>query len=197
MNDSAPDRLIPTGREAGLAQNDARVVKVLYIGGYGRSGSTLLERILGQFPGVLSVGEMRHVWNRSFRDNSLCSCGTPFLSCEFWSAVVRDAFGSQPILDVDEIIQLKRSVDRIKYIPWITRSLRVPSGRFGDRLQRYATLLAVLYRSIQKVASAKVIVDSSKDPSFAFVLASIPEIRLSVVHLVRDSRAVAFSWTRT
>ncbi len=33
------------------------------------------------------------------------------------------------------------------------------------------------------------IVDSSKDPSFAFVLASAPDIQITVVHLVRDSQA--------
>ena len=179
-----------------LVRADLRRVKVLYIGGYGRSGSTLLESILGNFPGVVPVGELRHVWNRSFRDNSLCSCGRRFSKCSFWSAVVNEAFGARRDLDIDEIIQLKKSVDRIAYIPRITRCLRCPRGSFGARLQKYAALLLPLYRAVETVGSARVIVDSSKDPSFAFVLASIPDIQLHVVHLVRDSRAVAYSWTR-
>ena len=40
------------------------------------------------------------------------------------------------------------------------------------------------------------LIDSSKEPSWAFVLGTLPGVRLSVVHLVRDSRAVAFSWMK-
>ncbi|WP_420910932.1 sulfotransferase [Thermus thermophilus] len=36
-------------------------VKVVFIGGYGRSGSTLLDRMLGQVEGFVSVGELRHI----------------------------------------------------------------------------------------------------------------------------------------
>jgi hypothetical protein len=32
-------------------------VRVLYIGGLGRSGSTLVERLAGQLPGAYAVGE--------------------------------------------------------------------------------------------------------------------------------------------
>ena len=39
------------------------------------------------------------------------------------------------------------------------------------------------------------LIDSSKHASLAFCLASRPEIDLRVIHLVRDSRAVAYSWT--
>ena len=37
---------------------EAGPVRVLYIGGLGRSGSTLLDRMLGQLDGVWSVGEL-------------------------------------------------------------------------------------------------------------------------------------------
>ena len=35
---------------------------VLYIGGWGRSGSTLLSHLLGGLDGMVSVGELRYVW---------------------------------------------------------------------------------------------------------------------------------------
>jgi sulfotransferase family protein len=38
-------------------------------------------------------------------------------------------------------------------------------------------------------------VDSSKHASLAFCLSRRPEVDLRVIHLVRDSRAVAYSWT--
>jgi hypothetical protein len=41
-----------------------------------------------------------------------------------------------------------------------------------------------------------VIVDASKHVSHAFLLRRVPGLDLRVVHLVRDSRGVALSWTR-
>ena len=38
--------------------------RVLYLGGFGRSGSTLIERLLGELPGVCPVGELVHLWQR-------------------------------------------------------------------------------------------------------------------------------------
>ena len=38
-------------------------IKVLYIAGNGRSGSTLLGVLLGQIPGFFNVGEVRRVWD--------------------------------------------------------------------------------------------------------------------------------------
>ena len=33
-------------------------VRVIYLGGLGRSGTTLLERLLGEIPGVCASGEL-------------------------------------------------------------------------------------------------------------------------------------------
>src|SRR5438105_15565281 len=60
---------------------------VLFIGGEGRSGSTLLDRMLGQLPGFFSTGELREVWNRGLIENLDCGCGLSFRSCSFWTAV--------------------------------------------------------------------------------------------------------------
>ena len=56
--------------------------KVLYIGGFGRSGSTLVERILGQLPGFCSAGEIVFLWQRGLIDGQLCGCGVPVPECD-------------------------------------------------------------------------------------------------------------------
>lgn len=56
--------------------------------------------------------------------------------------------------------------------------------------------LARLYRAIADEAGARVVVDSSKLPAYGYLLASVPTIDLRVVHLLRDPRAVAYSWQR-
>jgi hypothetical protein len=170
-------------------------VKVLYIGGSGRSGTTLLLRMLGQIEGFLPVGELWHIWYFNFTQNQLCGCEKPFKKCEFWHAVLDEAFGGLRQIDVDEIRALRRSVQT----EWYLSLLAVPrlrTSQYQHRLERYTDILSKLYRAIQKVSGCRVIVDSSKGPRYAWCLSETPGIDLRIVHLVRDSRAVAYSWQR-
>ena len=58
--------------EAGTPQ------KLLFIGGLGRSGSTLIEKLLNEFNDAFAIGESVHLWERGLRDNELCGCGEAF-----------------------------------------------------------------------------------------------------------------------
>jgi hypothetical protein len=53
-----------------------------------------------------------------------------------------------------------------------------------------------VYRGIQRVGGGGIVVDSTIDPAYGFVLRHVPGIDLRLVHFVRDSRGTAFSWTR-
>jgi hypothetical protein len=169
-------------------------IKVAYIAGDGRSGSTLLERMLGQVDDCVAVGELRHIWERSFGENHPCGCGVAFRECEFWRAVVEEAFGGFDNIGVGHVKAIKNAVDRVRYIPRLLLPLR--TARFERDLKEYQGTLEKLYRGIQSVSTKEIIVDSSKDLSSIFLLATMAPIHISVVHLVRDSRAVAYSWSR-
>jgi hypothetical protein len=169
-------------------------VRVVYIGGCGRSGSTLLDRMLGELPRVCSVGELRFIWQRGLVENQRCGCGKPFRDCPFWRAVGDEAFGGWDTLDASEMAALERATDRHRYIPFLIAPWLWPGYR--RRLTHYTRVLAQLYRGINRATGGGLIVDSTKDPPFAFLLRHVPGIDLRVVHLVRDSRGVAFSWTK-
>lgn len=166
--------------------------RVLLITGYSRSGSTLLARLLGEVEGFVSPGELRYLWQRGLVENRLCDCGEPCLDCPFWQKVLIRAFGSAPPPAMDAILELQRRVDRVYRIPALIRA----SGDLPGEVATYLRYHEHLYQAIEEVSGASCIVDSSKDPSFGHVLALSEEIDLSVIHLVRDSRAVAYSWTR-
>jgi hypothetical protein len=58
-------------------------------------------------------------------------------------------------------------------------------------------MLRDLYRALAETSEREVIIDSSKSPAYLYLLAQVPGIDLRVIHLVRDPRAVAYSWSRS
>jgi hypothetical protein len=61
---------------------------------------------------------------------------------------------------------------------------------------RLADLLHRLYAGIAEVADGATIVDTSKGPAYAVALSSFESVDLRAIHLVRDSRGVAYSWCK-
>jgi len=170
-----------------------RRLDVLWIAGASRSGSTLLGRLLGTAPGFVHVGEVTNVWARGALENQLCSCGHPFRECPFWTDVVAEAFGA-PMIEPGRLDDLLALCQHCDYLP---RSLfyAVP-GTGGIRVRTYTDALRCLHLAIRRVSGAEVVVDSSKRPSYGILLSRIHEMRLSCLHLVRDSRGVSHSTRR-
>src|SRR5215471_1503195 len=77
----------------GLVRVPDGTLRVVYLGGLGRSGSTLVERLLGELPGVCAVGEVVHLWERGVVEGERCGCGLAFADCGFWAKVGQAAFG--------------------------------------------------------------------------------------------------------
>ncbi len=178
-------------------------VRVIFVGGLGRSGSTLLERLLGELPGVVPLGEVIHLWARGAGADEPCGCGAPFTRCAFWREVGERAFGGWPPALTARVLALRHRVDRTRRIPALSRLVRPArheaAGRAGRRegVAEYAAVYARLYEAAARTAGAAVVIDSSKHASLAFCLrAGGAPIDLRVVHVVRDPRAVACSWAR-
>jgi hypothetical protein len=167
---------------------------VLYIGGWGRSGSTLLSHLLGELDGMVSVGELRYVWQAGPAANELCGCGRQFADCEFWQAVGREAFGGWEHVDVEEVLELEADVLRHRNIPLLALPRLFPAH--AAKVGRYAELTGRLYEAILTVSGAHTVVDSTKNPPYAYFLRRAPGVRLRVLHLVRDSRGVVHSWMK-
>jgi hypothetical protein len=169
-------------------------MRILYVGGYSRSGSTLLGRVLGEPADTVSVGETRFLWSRGLLDNVDCGCGAPFRSCPFWSEVGAEAFGGWEQVDARRLSEVDRVTNLLAALPaYVTPSLR---PGVGAMISDYAAALARLYGAISRVSGARTIIEMSKHPTFACLLLRIPGSDVRLLHLVRDSRAVAYSWTR-
>lgn len=165
---------------------------VLYIAGWSRSGSTILANVLGSLPGFTSVGELRYIWTVGLQENEPCGCGSPLRTCPFWESVLTQLPGDLEAT-ADEARSVLQSRLRVRHAPaLIARRNLGPTGP----LRSYLATLSALYRTIAKLASADVIVDSSKYPSDVALLRFDKGIDPRVLHLVRDPRAVAYSWQR-
>ena len=171
-------------------------IPVLYIGSWGRSGSTLLDLMLGQLPGYVSLGEVRYLFERGLQERQRCGCGMPVPECPFWRAVLEEAYGAEwsSARWVATTVARWRRVDGLALVPRLAAPRQ--SGAFARELTAHRGILAGLYAAVQKVSGARVLVDSSKYAAYGLLLAGAPEIDLRLLHLVRDSRAVAHSWTR-
>lgn len=201
----ASQRMAPASRDvaSAIARFDDAVAglvrpsvgpRLLFIAGWGRSGSTLLDRMLGQVPGVFSAGELRDIWTRGVLEDRLCGCGAPFRECEVWRKVGEVAFGGWDAPDLADAQALREKLDRPWAVPMLLGS-RVSPVADAD-VARYVGLLRRLYAAIAEVTGARVIVDSSKIATFALLARQVPGMELRTVHLVRDPRGVVHSWRK-
>lgn len=169
-------------------------VKVLYIAGAGRSGTTLLDCMLGQTTGLFSAGEVTHLWDRGLVGDELCGCGRPFSRCPFWTRVVERALGSEG-REPRRLLALRESVCGLANLPrLIYPALR--NRRFRARMTRYSALLAGVYAAIRDIAGSEIVVDSSKYPPEAYLLREMPDVQPYIVHVVRNANAVAYAWKK-
>jgi hypothetical protein len=168
-------------------------IKVIYIAGDGRSGSTLLARMLGAIPGFVCLGEVVHLWERGFAQGEPCGCGLPVPDCPFWAEVLGLTGCGESY--ARRMLELRRRIDRQRFIPFMLSPPATPE--FRRLLREYTEGLTLLYTAALRAANARVVVDSSKHASTAFALRGAAGLDLCVVHLVRDSRGVVNSWMRS
>jgi hypothetical protein len=175
-------------------------VKVLFLAGKGRSGGTLLANLLGQVPGFFNVGELNRLWDEGLVKNYSCGCGLPVRECPTWRAILKEAdalLGDSPLVPLADA---RVDIDQAAVARWpkLLPLLRARVDR-RDRwkaLERYTTATAAVYRAITTVTGARVIVDSSRLPTEPVGLGLVPGVDVRIGHLVRDPRAVVFSWKR-
>jgi hypothetical protein len=167
---------------------------VIYIAGSGRSGSTLVERVLGDVPGMVNVGELIDLARRTMPLGERCGCGLAFADCPFWTGVGGRAFGGWDGSQLAALDQLRNRVARQRHLPLLL-GMSVAGRGFQSDVAEYGARYSAIYQAIADQAHATCVVDASKLPAQALALARAG-IDLRVVHLVRDARGVAHSLSK-
>ncbi len=166
-------------------------VSVVYVVGSGRSGTTLIETILGSHPGLYGAGELALLSVNDFFHQIYCACLKRVDECPFWLAVIDNWFQRTGLKDLKEHDEIRRKFEgpRIHGLSRLMREKLVRSRRFSE----YARQTTELYRAIREITGRETIVDSSAIPMRALSLSMMPEIDLRLIHVVRDARGVACS----
>ena len=119
----------------------------------------------------------------------------PFSQCPFWTTVGEEAFGGWARVDSEHLAHVNRSlIVTHRKLPFLLEPRLRKQER--DLLESYTTALSRVYHAIKTVSGASVIVDSTQGGPYILAIRKMPDVRLRMVHLVRDSRGVAFSWQK-
>jgi hypothetical protein len=167
-------------------------VTVLYVMGLWRSGSTILDIILGNHHDIASAGELRSL-PIILQEGGTCACGESASSCRHWSDV-RELWTER--VGPDNVARLADLQDRFERVRSVPALLAGGVVRSSSAFRAYGELLGQLYSAIGQVSQKSIVVDSTKYPGRALALSQVLGDRLRLIHLVRDGRGVIWSWYR-
>ncbi|MEM2768827.1 MAG: sulfotransferase, partial [Candidatus Pacearchaeota archaeon] len=169
--------------------------KIIFIAGAGRSGSTILDIILGEGENCFSVGELRQIFLYFLPKESLCSCGNTYKTCRFWSEVLFNVFGKNDFssAEINVLSKLHKIVEKIPILN--SRNQYNYIKKFTSEIQEFKDIWKTLYQKIFEVSGCDIIIDSSKTPQYLLILKDMP-FKVYLLHLIRDPRGVAYSWTK-
>jgi len=163
-------------------------LKVLYIIGNGRSGSTLIDAIVGNHDDIFSTGELKKLWRQY--EFQYCSCGEERQNCPFWKSVRQD-WKKMMKLDQFEKKLIPLTNHYEKFIRWPL--LLKEQKKFSNNFKNYVNYNLAIFETVKRNSGKSIVIDSSKVPERAFALSLIPGIELYFIHLIRDGRGVIWS----
>lgn len=173
-------------------------LRVVFVAGCPRSGSTLLGRILGELEGWFDAGEVRNLWR--YPASRICKCGRPHDACPVWGPATAAALdrlgelaGTTPTLD--DAARLHEEVAASpRRFPLLWRAAHGRST--PTAIRAYAETLGAAYSALAETTGCRTIIDTSKLPSDLAAAALAPGVGVRVVLLVRDPRGFVSSRLR-
>ena len=165
------------------------MVRVAYIIGAGRSGSTVLDILLGNHPQIESLGEFANFPLHGWLNGEYCSCGKPGNQCSFWTSVYAEWSKITSGAQIENYITLQSRYEHYNAWGRLVRAGNLDHQHF----KQYTHLTSAFFKSVHNVSGRPIIVDSSKQPMRAYTLSKIESIDLRLIHMVRDVRGVAWS----
>ncbi|WP_235297417.1 hypothetical protein [Portibacter marinus] len=160
-------------------------IKLLYLLGHSRSGSTVISMHLGLQPAIFYAGEIKK-FNLSFHERT-CTCGKAAIDCPFWGQIISDhsAYFAEPI---EKDIGIQLFYKNIK--PFFSRPTSI-------KKEEESIFLKDLYAiALKNFPQTEFILDSSKSLSRLHLYRSMPNIQVTTIYMERDLRANIASFVK-
>jgi hypothetical protein len=149
-----------------------------------------LNTLLGSHPNILGAGELGYLPKSGHVFQEVCSCGVEGTQCGFWTQVYKEWVKLGGPVSLGEYAALQRRFELGRFRP---KELPGSGGKPSAAYVKYSKLAGDLLTAVCNVSGKRIIVDSTKTPWRAMVLAGLPGVELRVVHLVRHPAGVVWS----
>ena len=175
--------------------------KLLYIASNGRSGSTILDMLLGAQTGCWTMGEVHLVNRQSDEVTLLCGCGVASRDCTFWGPILK-RLKQDDDLSILNIFREKPHSGKVfrfwhLFDMWFRPHRKTEERATYCKVNRRLFDLVMKSAREDKRAHTVCLIDASKDPYRLFYLSGCNDIDLSVIHLMKDPRAYVHSMTKS
>jgi len=179
-------------------------INLIYIASIGRSGTTLLESMLGAHSQIATCGEI-HIWPHEIAQGGVrpCSCGRSILDCPFWIEMrqrvdplqqqhpqihfFRERHNAGKTLRLERLSEFSRN----HLLPQTIEEISIFAQNNHEVLQSFLDLIrANLGRDIRWI------VDSSKDPYRLLWLIRSNLFNIKVLHVIKNPHAFIYSVTK-
>jgi hypothetical protein len=165
-------------------------MKIIYIAGDGRSGSTLLDSVLNNAEDSLSIGEFSRFWTRYLEGKSYCGCDDNIRKCNLWSKIISEIYDKFEI-SLEETEEKIFQIRFFKNFSNIDKYIEKPSWKI------FCDLIKYVYKRISEITNTTILIDSSKYPSWGYFLYKLNFAEFFFIHLERNLVDVANSWKKT
>lgn len=178
-------------------------IPLIYILSSGRSGSTLLDILLGLHTDIWTMGEVQILPIEIREDRQPCGCGESVLRCDFWSPILAETSLNQDNYPIDYFREQHTGGKAVRLAHIFDMLfLQKPSNSHQTGTLQYATANHQCLSTIKQRATAyrkaeiSWLVDSSKDVYRLFWLNSSNLFDIRVIFLTKDPRAFVYSMTK-
>jgi hypothetical protein len=164
--------------------------KILYIAGYSRSGSTILDIILSSHPQIFGTGELGYLFDDWIAGTRLCTCEQKHANCVFWKNLkLPDG------INFKEAQQIVRQIETRKNLKFLV------SNKFHHEIvEKYRLIQTALYNYIFETSGKEIIVDSSKSSRDMagrfYALHTFTNFDVYVIHLVKNGLRIIESYVK-
>jgi hypothetical protein len=170
-------------------------INLIYIASNGRSGSTLLDSILGASDNITTLGELQILPYELTNEAQPCGCGSRVVDCKFWKKVLENnKYIHNPLFT--KFRSTKGSGKAVRPVELISYFLNLKRGGIA---YKYSKLSYDLIDYINRKEfnfndkGEQWFVDASKDPYRLSLMVESNLFNIKVIHIVKDPRSFVFS----